>query len=300
LSGDSDRETWLEARRHGVGASESAILLGASQWGSPRQIYEEKIGGDVEPVEETEQMRLGKLLEGVILDEVARRADVTIAEKQRLLVSSEHHFMLGTPDAITSDGKPVEVKNMSFGFDEAEWSEAIPFKYQIQVQHQMILTGAKCALFGALIYGGRILWEWVQEDQALQRQIVAACRAFWTCVERREPPPSVGHRADRSILARAATIHDTVVELAHDDQFDDAIQRYSAARERRLALQHQAKAVEVTERAAADELATMLGAHRSGRTNTGWRVEWSTSQRKAYTVAARTTQELVIKQNKKG
>lgn len=290
----ADESAWLTHRNGGVGASEIAILLGASEWGSALELYYRKLGELTEEKPDTEQMLWGRLLEPAIRDELCRRAGVTLLRApQRLLRSTAHPWALATPDGLTTDGDPVEVKNLTYGYDEDGWEEQIPEKYYLQCQHQMLVTGADRCLFGALLLGSRLLWEWVPRDAIAIRRIIHAGSAFWGHVERREPPPSDGHPNARKVLARKATDPEPV-ELFESEIGGLLEQWFEAAKATQLA-ESAAKKARRQRDALADELAKHLGDHVSGMTATGWSVRWKTIERRGYTVAPATIKQLEIK-----
>jgi predicted phage-related endonuclease len=86
--GDS-RESWLARRRSGIGASEIAVVLGASGWGSILGLYYKKLDGE-DPIEDEpeEHQRWGNLLQDAILGELAHRAGVEIAAREPHLRST--------------------------------------------------------------------------------------------------------------------------------------------------------------------------------------------------------------------
>src|SRR4051812_13026492 len=130
--GDS-REAWLARRRSGIGASEIAIVLGASGWGSILGLYYSKLE-EHEPADESteEYLQWGNLLQDAILAELARRAGVTIAAREPHLRSTAHDWMLATPDAITADGEPMECKTIPTGTAGEVGESAIPERTNFQ------------------------------------------------------------------------------------------------------------------------------------------------------------------------
>ena len=62
------REEWLAQRKHTIGGSDAAGIVGLSKWSSPYSIWADKTGRLPEK-EDTEAMRLGRDLE----DYVAKR-----------------------------------------------------------------------------------------------------------------------------------------------------------------------------------------------------------------------------------
>lgn len=290
-----DREAWLRARNTGIGASEIAVLLGASDWGSNLEMYYRKVGEITESlVEQTEAMQWGLLLEAAIRDELARRAEVQLLDAPaRMLRSIAHPWATATPDAITVDGEPVEVKNITHGYDPDAWAEQIPEKYMLQCQHQMLVTGAQRGLFGALLWGSRLVWEWVPRDETRIRAILRAGSAFWAHVERRDPPESDGNPQARKALAKLATDEEPV-EL-YEPEIAHQLERFRVAKElHELAAGAEKRARRELD-AAKDELAKQLGTHRCGTTATGWSIRWKTIERRGYTVAPSTIQQLEIR-----
>lgn len=295
----SDRDSWLTLRNGGIGASEMPILLGESEWGSNLELWAAKRGEPIEREPETELMELGRELECAILRVVMRRAGVdgTPRLSGYLLRSTEHPWAICTPDAVTTGLEPVEVKNLSFGYDEEAWSESVPEKYRIQVNHQMLVLGARRALFGTLVWGARVIWEWVPRDEMLIRRIVRTGSEFWRHVENGTEPPSDGHKNARKVLAKRAT-EEASVELFRDE-VDEPLTRYSAASSKLAQLRKEARDAEKVRNSAADAIAQMMGKARYAITSDGWEFAWKRSARKGFTVDPKVIDQFTIKEPKK-
>ena len=293
----ANRDEWLAARSFGIGASEMPILMGESDWGSNLDIWATKVGEEPKEDEDNELKELGRELEDAILRITMRRAGVTLAHKGLLVRSLEHRWCIATPDAITDQSEPVEVKNLSFGFSDDEWQEQIPEKYRIQCHHQMLATRAQRCLFGVLVWGNRIVWEWVPRDELLIRRIILTGNEFWGYVERREQPPSDGHKNARKFLSKRATSEESV-ELYRDD-VDEHITRYAAANSRLTRLRAEVRDNEKTRDAAADAIAQRMGKARHAVTADGWEFAWKRSSRKGYTVEPVELDQFKIKEPKR-
>ena len=74
------REDWLEQRRHTIGGSDAAGIIGLSKWSSPVSVWADKTGRLPDKLD-TEAMRLGRDLEGY----VARRWMEATGKKVRRL-----------------------------------------------------------------------------------------------------------------------------------------------------------------------------------------------------------------------
>jgi putative phage-type endonuclease len=299
--GNSNDSDWLERRRVGIGASEISAVLGVSKWQSALTLYYEKTGEEIqtEPEEPIEYLEWGKLLEDKILGELARRADVTVASVQPLLRSAVYPWALATPDGMTADGEPIEAKNIAWGYDEDEWAEQIPEAYYLQTHHQMLVTGADRCLFGALLWGSRMIWEWVPRDEVTIRRIIAGGEAFWKRVQERRPPPSDGHPRARKSLGRLALVpHPTELyegNLTPEGRTTgDVLHAWRAAQSDYERIKKEEKRAKRQRDAAADEVAKLLGKNREGFTNSGWSIHWKTINRRGYEVAPTSYEQLKI------
>lgn len=299
LCNTDDEPQWLTARNSGLGASEIGIVLGVNKWQSILELYARKVGDEAPERDDTELMQWGRLLEAPIRDELARRAGVRLlSDPPRLIQSRTIDWAIATPDAITTEGEPVEVKNIAHGYDEEEWAAQIPEQYYLQCQHQLLVANAKRCLFGALLWGSRLVWEWVPRDDVTIRRIVHAGTKFWhENVLARVPPPSDGHPNARKLLALQATDEEPI-EL-YESECGRLLERYEEAK----AAHAEATALEKkTKRqldATKDELAQELGGHRVGFTATGWRFQWKTSERRGYTVQPTTIHTFKIEKEER-
>ena len=155
-----DRERWLQLRRSGIGASEIASALGESPWLSATELYAIKIGaseGDPS-LDEAEHVYWGNQLEASIIDGYKQRTGRPVRRAAVLLRSAEHPWALCTLDGETGDvgsepAWPLEIKNI--GMHKAhEWEEGPPRHYFLQLQQQLLVTGAEKATAAAQVFLG--------------------------------------------------------------------------------------------------------------------------------------------------
>ena len=157
----------------------------------------------------------------------------------------------------------------------------------LQVQHQLVVTGAHRATIACLIGGQRLVWCDVERDEQTIARIVARGSAFWRCVESGEEP-----RATDLASVRALHPRDDGSEVALDAEADDLIERIEAE-------QMAQKLVTGRIEAAKARLAQLMGPARLGATGGGRVVTWTTSERAGYTVAPTTVRTLAIRKQKK-
>lgn len=190
------RAEWLRARRTGIGASEIAAVLGESRWGDAGTVYARKVAPD-EDDEAREWQEWGLRLEPVILEAYSspRYAGRSVQRDGRLLRSREHPWALCTLDAWTADRGseiPLELKTDRWG---REWDDGPPVEYMLQLQHQMLVTGARRASIAVLVGGSQLAWCDAARDEATIARIIRAGSRFWASIEAREMPETRDHAA---------------------------------------------------------------------------------------------------------
>lgn len=198
------RTDWLDARRSGIGGSDAACVCGLDQWRSPFELFLDRTG--VLPDDDAgEAALLGRLIEPVIADELARREQIEVHEVGWMLAHPDHPWMLADLDRIAvdhdDDDAVVEIKTTS-AFRAGDWRDGIPVAVMCQVQHYLAVTGLDRAIVVALIGGQRLVVHRVQRDDALIASLIGVEERFWQSVLNREPPPVDGSKATTDLLAR--------------------------------------------------------------------------------------------------
>ena len=208
-----DRPAWLAARATRVGASDAPIICGISTFESPFTLYHQKRAtlaaleneGEVE-----ERMYWGRTLEPVIIEKFSdvTHRPVGIVSPAVLVyprVWEANPQIAATLDGLTvGDGGatvPLEVKNVSAFFAD-EWAEAAPLYYQVQCQHQMMVTGTRDSYIAALIGGNKFRWGRVVRDDAFIELMLQREMEFLARLEAGVPPDVDGSDATKELLAR--------------------------------------------------------------------------------------------------
>ncbi|WRQ08190.1 exonuclease [Mycobacterium phage dwieneke] len=211
----TDRDEWLELRRTGIGSSDCSAVLGMGKYGSPFSVWADKTGKS-RPVDETEAMMWGTLLEPVIRSELARRLGVEIVECPTLR-SLVRPWQLYNPDGlILSENALVEIKNASAWLAH-DWDDQVPDHAELQVQHGMAVTGADGAYVAGLVGGNRLRWEYIPRDDELIDTINAAEQHLWdTYIVPDVAPPIDGSDATAEAIATRWPRRYDAVEVIDD------------------------------------------------------------------------------------
>lgn len=189
VSVEKDRIEWLKARRLGIGSSDCSIVLSVqipdiktyrSRW----QLWRDKTGrvpledaGDIETARE--YLYWGSRMELLTRPEVEIRYGVTVRQLP-MLRSIERPWQLASLDGITDEDDPgiVELKNAS-EWMSAEWDDQVPDHAELQVQHDMAVTGASHAIVAGLIGGNKFRHRVIERSDKLISIINEAEEEFW-------------------------------------------------------------------------------------------------------------------------
>lgn len=203
----ANRDEWLAARRNFITASDAAAILGHSPWRGRIDVWAEKVGQGT-PVEETERMRLGRLLEPAILaryaQDTGRLAEATVVANDTLYRSDKYDWLACTPDAlVTKGGKMVGLAQAKATSSTASWPDGQPpIYYQIQAAIEMATMDAPWDDFPTLIAGSDYTCPRVERHAAAEDAILAELHEFWVRYVQTGTTPPPQTEADAKVWAR--------------------------------------------------------------------------------------------------
>ena len=243
MSNDTkNRDAWLAERNAMIGASESPSILGYG-YETAADVWARKIGHEVSE-DDNIRLLIGNALQTGII-EIARHVmqkDIVAEEPWKIRKHSTIGYVGASLDAfIREDGVdvPVDVKNVD-GFMAKEWESEPPLGYQIQLQQQMLITGADHGYLFALIGGNRPKYHPVKRNDVFIGAMLERLAAFWALVQSRTPPPYEDPYDQRRVLAALYPKgHGTAVSLGraavktmeHRDRVDAELKRLNGERE---------------------------------------------------------------------
>ena len=191
--GQGDREAWLRERRKGIGASDAAACVGCSPWKSSIGLWAEKTWR-VPPSEPTDKdaAEMGRLLEPVVLERFRQLTGFWVEGwPQTVIVQNDaYRWQLCTPDALIFGDEGVGLVQAKTAREtEGGWDE-VPLHYEIQVQHEMAVTGLAYAYL-VVLFGGRTLqWYRFERDEYSIDWLTSHEKKLWHHVETGDELPA--------------------------------------------------------------------------------------------------------------
>ena len=203
----ADRETWLAARRFGIGGSDAGAVLGVNPYAGPHDVWLDKTGRET-GTRESEAMLWGTVLEEPIAAEFSRRTGLKVV-RDRFMRFHDNGIMYANIDRRIVglvDGKKAILEVKTAGLRVAhQWgpdgTDQVPDHYLVQCQSYLACTGADLAMVACLIGGQELRIYRVERDAELIAAIEEAVVRFWKHVEEDTPP------GDSPNPAIAALIH---------------------------------------------------------------------------------------------
>lgn len=265
-----DRDEWLRFRAQDITSTEVAALFDLSPYTTVFELWHRKKDKTVvDDFEENERMRWGTRLQDSIAAGIAedqgwkiRRMDEYVRDPDLKMGSSfdfaiEPDCECGRPSEFHEFGKGrcgesgstcerfvpahtgglLEIKNVdSLAFIQG-WSvdgnnvEAPPH-IELQVQHQLAVSGRAFAYIGALIGGNRLVLIKREPDEMIIKEIRRRVASFWlSVVMEKEPTPDFSK--DAKFISRLYQYAEPgkLFDARTDDSFSSLLVNYQQASE---------------------------------------------------------------------
>jgi putative phage-type endonuclease len=201
------REDWLDVRKNGIGGSDAAAAVGLNPYMSPLELWLTKTGRDAnlprpDPHDTTEPIYWGTLLEPIVAASYTKQTNHKVRRVNAVLQHPTIPFMLANVDREVVGCRDVQLLECKTTgeFGARLWRDGVPEYVQLQVQHQLAVTGKQAADVAVLICGQKLEVHRVVRDDALIAKLIELEAAFWRYVETDTPPPADGSdSADRAL-----------------------------------------------------------------------------------------------------
>lgn len=236
---DLNREQWLAVRKGGIGSSDAASAVGLNPYKSQLELWLEKTGRDtnlpkVDPKDESSPMYWGTLLESIVAAHYTMRTGHKVRRINAVLQHPSEPWMLANLDREVMGAPEVQILECkTAGINGARlWKEGVPEYVQLQVMHQLAVTGKQTADVAVLICGQELQVHRIERDDAMIARLVELERAFWHCVETDTAPPADGSdSADLALRCLYPRDSGQILDLSQDLEMSAAFSDLLAVRE---------------------------------------------------------------------
>jgi len=234
-----DDKQWHELRKRNIGGSDIAALFGASPWMTEFTLYAEKSGITEHVIEENNKMALGRYLEPFIGEQLGKELGWKIERSREYHLHPTVTGMGCTLDFDIVDhewGPGICETKVVFDYkDYAEhWSDdRAPPQYELQVQHQLAVTGRSWAAIAVLVMQTGTLMPAIirRPIPAVISEIELKVQMFWESVKAKRRPEPTGTDAELSIMRLIWPAREPrkIVEIPDDDLNTEAsLYRYAS------------------------------------------------------------------------
>jgi len=229
-------EQWLKDRSKDITSTEISALYGLSPYLSEFELYHNKKDNVIVRIQPNERMRWGTRLESAIA--------YGAAEDQGWDISKLNVYMRDTEARIgssfdfkinsTANGAGImEIKNvdrlqyMKSWVDDGEGNIEAPEHIELQIQHQMEVSGYEWTALVALVGGNEQKIILRNRDREIGKDIRQRVAAFWEQVKN-NTAPSPDYSVDAEFIIkqlRAESEPDLVLES--NEELDQLIEQYN-------------------------------------------------------------------------
>lgn len=211
------RDDWLAVRKQGIGSSDAGAAVGLNPYQSPLELWLIKTGRDgglpkVDPHDEESPMYWGNVLEPIVAAHYTKRTGHRVRKINAVLQhpDPDKAWMLANIDREVIGAGAVQILECkTAGINGARlWKEGVPEYVQLQVMHQLAVTGKTAADVAVLLGGQHLEIHRIARDESLIARLIELERRFWQYVETDTPPPADGSES-ADLALRCLYPHDS-------------------------------------------------------------------------------------------
>lgn len=181
----SEPQTKYEpSRQDFIGSTDAGVIAGVDPYKSVLELYHEK-KGDLTPevIDDKPAVHFGKVLEGVIAEEYARRTGTKVRRVNQHKFHKDLTWMAAQIDRdIVASDRQLECKTAGF-MQRDTWgpdgSDEVPERYLLQCQHALAVTGNVLCDLAVLIGGQDFRVYPLPRDESIIDNLITLEVQFW-------------------------------------------------------------------------------------------------------------------------
>lgn len=263
-----NEQHWLDLRTQDLTSTDVAALFGVSPYSTLFEVWHRKRNGTGSTLSDNERMRWGRRLEATIAQGIAEDKGWTCSPFKDYMRIPQ--FRLGASfdfigwekgvvgHGIRGMGHILEIKNVDSLVFKQTWTEdgdsfEAPPHIELQVQHQLLVSGLKVAYIGALVGGNRVVLIRREAQADIQNAILREALKFWASVEAgQEPAPDFERDAAFIASLYQHAEPGKVLDAQGDEETARLVMAYQQA-------SHEVKVAEEAKKAAKAALLVRIG-----------------------------------------
>ncbi|VVP70992.1 hypothetical protein PS918_01107 [Pseudomonas fluorescens] len=203
------REDWLAVRKQGIGSSDAAAAVGLNPYKSQLELWLEKTSRDsslpkLDHNDEESPAYWGNILEPIVATHYTKRSGHRVRRINAVLQHPDPKlpWMLANIDREVIGTDNVQILECkTAGINGARlWKEGVPEYVQLQVLHQLAVTGKQAADVAVLLGGQHLEIHRIERDESMIARLIDLERLFWDYVVSDTPPPADGTASAEAAL----------------------------------------------------------------------------------------------------
>lgn len=232
---DMARKEWLKVRKQGIGSSDAAAAVGLCPYKSRLELWMEKTGRvatSVEPFGMDHPTYWGTLLEPYVAVAYMQKTDRRVRKLNAVLQHPTFPFMLANIDREILGATDVQILECKTAgeFGSRLWRDGVPEHVQIQVQHQLAVTGKSAADVAVLLCGQKLEIHRIERDEDVIGRLTVLEANFWQYVETDTAPPTDGSESSAKALRQLYQGNGPSLDFTGDAALNDAFSTLTALR----------------------------------------------------------------------
>ena len=223
-----DRQEWLEVRKQGIGSSDAAAAVGLNPYQSQLELWMIKTGRSSGALRDEgtaghAPMHWGTQLEPLVAKQYQTHTGHRVRRVNAVLQhpDPDKSWMLANIDREVVGTDEVQILECKTAgeFGARLWRDGVPEYVQIQVQHQLAVTGKQAANVAVLINGQDLQIHRIERNETLITKLIELEAKFWHYVQTDTPPPADGSdSAARALQTLYPNDDNTEIDYSEDSR----------------------------------------------------------------------------------
>jgi len=230
---------WLELRTKDLTSTDVAALFGLSPYKTAFELFHEKRDGQVVKLKPNERMKWGNRFESAIAHGVAEDNDWIVQPLKAYMRDPDLRLGSSFDFQITSlEHGPciLEIKNVDSLQYKRKWKDdgagsiEAPEHIELQVQHQMLVSGFGACALVAMVGGNSPKVTFRKYDPEIGKAIKRKAAAFWASIAANEPP-SADYIRDADLIAQiySQSNEGEIFDANNDENVASLVAKYQHA-----------------------------------------------------------------------